>query len=180
MPVIAGTLSDEPQQPPFSRSSADIRSTCLADSSDSRRIDAVLHELRGLSSALARFDAGEGSWSLEGLFARLPHPDQIRTTLLQDTPTRLRLTTESGNQAVGQVMVSTEPSAVPINLGVPARVARPAMWTVVTVESLAAVCLLTPLRRIAGGVVVALMLGFGATLVGLTADERQSREKTST
>jgi len=77
-------------------------------------------------------------------------------------------------------MVSTEPSAVPINLGVPARVARPAMWTVVTVESLAAVCLLTPLRRIAGGVVVALMLGFGATLVGLTADERQSREKTST
>lgn len=43
----------------------------------------------------------------------LPHPDRIRTTLREDTPTRLRLIPEGGNQGVGQVTLSPTREAVP-------------------------------------------------------------------
>lgn len=66
------------------------------------------------------------------------------------------------------VAKATRPAAARhgvIDLGVPGRYAHAALWTVVTVELITGVGLLTPLHRTAGGAVVALMLGFCAILV---------------
>lgn len=49
------------------------------------------------------------------LIARLSHPNRIRTILGEELHPRLKLTTERGNQTVGQVKVSTKLWAVPFN-----------------------------------------------------------------